>query len=427
MAAALLPVTPTTLKLATPSISLGETEFVILMKRPVASATGSGLLAPFTTTVWILILVSLILIGPIIFVIIKIRNYLVRRKRPLLVPSEHADFEPEDYSLPSCVWFVYGALMKQGSTLSPRTDSTRMLFATWWLFILVLTAYYTANLTAFLTLSKFTLPIGGPRDIPANRYKWFAEYGRLLDNAITKESALPELKPARFEKLPWDNSSRAEKVVQLVTGEGLVFLEERTKVEYLIFRQYVKLTAEQEKESKRCKLAMTPKSFMVQTLAFFYPFNSSLAKLFDKTLISLLEAGIIKYRQRLSLPLNQICPLDLGNKERQLRNTDLETTYKVIASGFVAAVIAFFAEFIAQRWHRQRARKRAVSAQRKLLGSPVERTPLPSRKRVRLKIPMDPRYPGDVSHVLVLPPGHEKMANKAQFYPANPPPDFIFR
>ncbi|XP_052122781.1 glutamate receptor ionotropic, delta-1 [Frankliniella occidentalis] len=121
MAAALLPVTPTTLKLAQPSISLGETEFVILMERPRASASGSGLLAPFTETVWYLILVSLILVGPVIFVIIKIRNRLLRRRRPLLMPEDPAGMELEDYSLPACVWFVYGALMKQGSTLSPRT------------------------------------------------------------------------------------------------------------------------------------------------------------------------------------------------------------------------------------------------------------------------------------------------------------------
>lgn len=50
-----------------------------------------------------------------------------------------------------------------------------------------------------------------------------------------------------------------------------------------MFRQYVKRTAENVKEIERCKLAMTPKSFMWQTLAFFYPFNSSLQVLFDKT------------------------------------------------------------------------------------------------------------------------------------------------
>lgn len=29
------------------------------------------------------------------------------------------DNEQLRYSLPHCMWFVYGALMKQGSTLSP--------------------------------------------------------------------------------------------------------------------------------------------------------------------------------------------------------------------------------------------------------------------------------------------------------------------
>ncbi|KAK3927640.1 Glutamate receptor ionotropic, kainate 4 [Frankliniella fusca] len=443
MAAALLPVMPSTLQLAQPSISLGETEFVILMGRPKASATGSGLLAPFTETVWYLILVSLILVGPVIFVIIKIRNRLLRRRRPLLVPEDPDGVELEDYSLPACVWFVYGALMKQGSTLSPRTDSTRMLFATWWLFILVLTAYYTANLTAFLTLSKFTLPIEGPKDIRRG-YRWFAERGRILENAMLMDGRLEELQPRTFEDLPYENVSREEKIMELVKDKSMVFLEERRKVEYLMFRQYVRRTEQKIKEAERCVLAMTPKTFSVVTLAFFYPFNSSLAQLFDRTLLSLLEGGIIKYRQRLALPLNQICPLDLGSKERTLRNNDLYSTYAVIGSGFVAAIVAFVSEFIVLRHQRKRALERAASAQRKLLGSPINRSPMeppiPSRKRVRLKIPMGPRYPGDVSHVLVLPPGpggggHGHAASvkmghlgpKAQFYPTSTPSEFIFR
>jgi len=59
-----------------------------------------------------------------------------------------------------------------------------MLFATWWLFILVLTAYYTANLTAFLTLSKFTLPIEDAKGIRKNGYRWFAEKGKLVQTSV---------------------------------------------------------------------------------------------------------------------------------------------------------------------------------------------------------------------------------------------------
>lgn len=86
---------------------LDEGEWVMLMRRPILSATGSGLLAPFTLNVWILILVSLIVVGPLIYGLIILRYKLTDDGEQLIYP------------LPHCVWFVYGALMKQGSTLNP--------------------------------------------------------------------------------------------------------------------------------------------------------------------------------------------------------------------------------------------------------------------------------------------------------------------
>lgn len=80
----------------------------MLMKRPTESAQGSGLLAPFTLGVWSLILVSLLAVGPIIYALILLRNWLC----PF-------DEKNKTFPLPGCVWFVYGALLKQGSTLSP--------------------------------------------------------------------------------------------------------------------------------------------------------------------------------------------------------------------------------------------------------------------------------------------------------------------
>lgn len=87
--------------------TLDEGEWIMLMKRPVISATGTGLLAPFTFSVWILILISLLVVGPLIYCVIFIRNWLT------------GDSSQRQYGLPHCMWFVYGALLKQGSTLSP--------------------------------------------------------------------------------------------------------------------------------------------------------------------------------------------------------------------------------------------------------------------------------------------------------------------
>lgn len=98
------------------SRALDEGEWVMLMRRPQESATGSGLWAPFTLDVWLLILLSLIVVGPVIYALILLEVKLCR----------DADFPL--YPLPACVWFVYGALLKQGSTLSPITGKYLMFF-----------------------------------------------------------------------------------------------------------------------------------------------------------------------------------------------------------------------------------------------------------------------------------------------------------
>lgn len=87
--------------------TLDEGNWIMLMNRPGESATGSGLMAPFDRGVWFMILLSLLTVGPFIYVMIIIRMKLTKDK------------EQEIYKLPHCLWFVYGAMMKQGSTLAP--------------------------------------------------------------------------------------------------------------------------------------------------------------------------------------------------------------------------------------------------------------------------------------------------------------------
>lgn len=113
MAAAFIPILADARRHIKFSSSLDEGEYYMIMIRPAESASGSGLLAPFQKSVWILILISLLAVGPIIYWLIKFRNRFTK------------DDAQKIYPLPQCIWFVYGALMKQGSTLSPSADSTR--------------------------------------------------------------------------------------------------------------------------------------------------------------------------------------------------------------------------------------------------------------------------------------------------------------
>ncbi|EFA01567.1 glutamate receptor ionotropic, delta-1 [Tribolium castaneum] len=318
-----------------PSLDTGE--WVVLMKRPKESATGSGLLAPFNLPVWLLILLSLVVVGPVIYFIIYLQAKLCK------------DDNNKVFPLPACIWFVYGALLKQGTTLNPMTDSSRLLFATWWIFITILTAFYTANLTAFLTLSKFTLPITEPKDIGEKRYKWVTTKGNALEDTVTVNESLTELGKILGQPQRYLYVSDSDILRNYVHKRNWMFIREKPIVEYVMYDDYKEKTRNQIEEAKRCTYVITKFSVVSFSRAFAYSKDFKYKPLFDSTIQYLVESGIIKFKLREELPDTEICPHNLGNKERQLRNSDLLMTYEIVGGGFIISAIVFIIEVIIRR------------------------------------------------------------------------------
>ncbi|KAL3267593.1 hypothetical protein HHI36_011711 [Cryptolaemus montrouzieri] len=350
-----------------PSLDVGE--WIVLMKRPSESATGTGLLAPFTFPVWILIFVSLFVVGPVIFVIVYVR---------VKYCSDGDDF----YSLPLCMWFVYGALLKQGSSLSPVADSTRLLFATWWIFITVLTAFYTANLTAFLTLSDFTLPISKRDDIGAGRWSWVSNQGNVIEDIINyakKKSENNEyegyfqVSKGLGPRYKYFNSTDAAIMTQYVTEENMMFIRERPIADYDIYDDYKKKVKAGIDEEHRCTYVLTKFSVYSAARAFAYSRSFKYYELFNDALQHLVEAGVIKFKMTESLPNTKLCPIQLQSKDRKLKNNDLMLTYVIVGIGFIISVSIFIGEMYLTYWHKEKAPEGNVSYGRTLRGevSPI--------------------------------------------------------
>ncbi|XP_023290597.1 glutamate receptor ionotropic, delta-2 isoform X3 [Orussus abietinus] len=191
MVVAFVPVIPEYWRYFKYGTTLDEVEWTVLMGRPSESASGSGLLAPFDTVVWSLVLVSVLVVGPVVYLLVSLRAKLAKAEKP------------ERYSLATCMWFVYGALLKQGSTVSPVSDSARLLFAAWWIFVTILTSFYTANLTAFLTLSEFKLPIDSLGDLVNKNLQWSMPKGRSIDVVLQEKLPDKELEVLGRSKFPW--------------------------------------------------------------------------------------------------------------------------------------------------------------------------------------------------------------------------------
>jgi len=136
MAVAFLPILPEMRKYCTFSTTLEQSKLTVLMKRPQESATGSGLLAPFHQTVWLLVLTAMVSVGPIIYIFATFR-FVEKKihsmaKRPSSQYYQYYQYrraklwnepESENYGFFSCVWFVYSSLLKQGTSMIATTGT----------------------------------------------------------------------------------------------------------------------------------------------------------------------------------------------------------------------------------------------------------------------------------------------------------------
>ncbi|XP_066269429.1 glutamate receptor ionotropic, delta-2-like [Branchiostoma lanceolatum] len=129
-----------------------DQSFGILMKKPKDNTRNVfGFMGPFTPEVWACIGGSVVIVGVFL--------YLLNKFRPddILITEEGES--PPRFGLNDSLWFIIGSLMQQGWDWSPRCLSHRLLSGFWWLFSLVVISTYTANLAAFLTVTRMENPI----------------------------------------------------------------------------------------------------------------------------------------------------------------------------------------------------------------------------------------------------------------------------
>ena len=75
------------------------------------------------------------------------------------------DDEKRHFNLKESLWFCLTTLTPQGGGEVPKNLSGRMVAATWWLFAFIIIASYTANLAAFLTVSRLETQVGSLDDL----------------------------------------------------------------------------------------------------------------------------------------------------------------------------------------------------------------------------------------------------------------------
>ncbi|KAG1654620.1 Ionotropic receptor 25a [Nymphon striatum] len=140
----------------------------ILMKKPKPPTSLFKFLNVLETEVWLCILAAYFITSILMFLFDRWSPYSLRNNKEM---NKNDDDECRQFNIKECLWFCMTSLTPQGGGEAPKNLSGRFVAATWWLFGFIVIASYTANLAAFLTVSRLDSSITSLDDL-AKQYKF---------------------------------------------------------------------------------------------------------------------------------------------------------------------------------------------------------------------------------------------------------------
>uniref|UniRef100_A0A8C7NHT9 Glutamate receptor n=1 Tax=Oncorhynchus mykiss TaxID=8022 RepID=A0A8C7NHT9_ONCMY len=157
----------------------------VLLRKAERTVDMFACLAPFDLSLWACIAGTVLLVGILVYLL----NWLNPPRLPMGTVSST--------TLYNSMWFVYGSFVQQGGEVPYTTLATRMMMGVWWLFALIVLSSYTANLAAFLTISRIENSIQSLQDLSKQTE---LPYGTVLDSAVYEQVRSKAMNP--FERDP---------------------------------------------------------------------------------------------------------------------------------------------------------------------------------------------------------------------------------
>lgn len=128
-----------------------ETGISIVIRNPVRATSLFKFMTVLRTEVWISMMISVIISAVLLWVLDKYSPYSGQNRT--------YPFDSRYFSLKESFWFALTSYTPQGGGELPRSLSGRTLVATYWLFVVLILATFTANLAAFLTVERMNTPV----------------------------------------------------------------------------------------------------------------------------------------------------------------------------------------------------------------------------------------------------------------------------
>eukprot|EP00116_Pleurobrachia_bachei_P001564 sb/3461826/ len=317
-------------------------------------------LRPFHSTVWIAVIVGCVLVTFMTYILSKISPYGVNGA--LLYAQntckceecqkggkesdcriETLEGQNSGLDIRESLWLISAGLVGQTGETLPRSPAGRIMISTWWFFILLIITMYTANMTAFLTISYSISDLSHPLELlNQDKYQWGVVDSR------NPELLLASNQNADYNRIAEDAvkvGSYGEGLERMRAG-GFVFIDEIPGINYAT--------------KGECDIVQIGETFQPFELAFGLRKNSPFKNLVDTFMLGIREQGVIselyaKYEnQKASKPCNT------GNS-LTMYFSSLSGVFWIIPMGMGAALICLFGEYVFVAFKDTRTNKVGIS------------------------------------------------------------------
>ncbi|XP_038053842.1 glutamate receptor ionotropic, kainate 2-like isoform X2 [Patiria miniata] len=308
----------------------------ILMQKPQKKTNVFAFLEPLHIQVWGCVLASLFVVGVLIYIVDRLSPYSSFRRENS--PNQDA------FDLKNSMWFAFASCMQQGGDTSPLSISGRVLSAFWWFFALIITATYTANLAAFLTVTRMENPINSLEDLAMQKS---VVYGTIVNSSLHR--FFEKRKHQGIYERMWNFMStskinpwvpNAEAGYKRVQTEDYAFFWDAPILDYI--------------KQKECNVMTVGKPFNLKGYGIATPRGLPWRDEISMVILRLQEKGILEELRKKWFDRESSCAEDtvIMSSNRGAADINLDQIAGAFYVLIIGAVLSFVVVIIEHIWHK---------------------------------------------------------------------------
>ncbi|XP_078575875.1 glutamate receptor 1-like [Branchiostoma floridae x Branchiostoma japonicum] len=291
-------------------------------------------MAPFSKKVWLCFVAAIVSVS----LVLAVNNRFNPNEWGIAAArGAVAQDQADNLNLPNSLWSTWGAAVGQGPEFLPRSYAGRVAAGTWWFFVLVAIASYTANLAAFLSQStaqqeiKTLVDLAEQTDVPYGTAKGYSIVDFFQNS--------PEEPFKTIGKYLTDNAD------EVLTRESREAMDRAIEGDYIFISP---TTYEYEILKERCDM-------VILTADYFFKFQVALPFPLESPYVSEVNLAMMKMAQDGEMDVlenrwfnkkKEHCKSDAAETTGVLGMDNFGGLFYFLVMGMAGAMVVFFVEWI---------------------------------------------------------------------------------